>query len=90
MSPEQRDTIRARLLVIAADAMGHPLSYGHLIRRALTEVIEPAMDEERRAGAEKALREAAEEWFYDGDHDRPRPGYKQLLDRADQIAQGQP
>lgn len=36
-------------------------------------------------GAIKALREAADELFYDGDTDRPLPGYTELLDRADQI-----
>ena len=37
-------------------------------------------------GAAKALRDAAEDLFYDGDTDRPMPGYSDLLDRADRIA----
>ena len=36
-------------------------------------------------GAAKALRDAAEDLFYDGDTDRPMPGYSDLLDRADQM-----
>lgn len=38
-------------------------------------------------GAAKALRDAAEDLFYDGDTDRPMPGYSDLLDRADRADQ---
>ena len=37
-------------------------------------------------GAAKALGDSAEDLFYDGDTDRPMPGYSDLLDRADRIA----
>lgn len=36
-------------------------------------------------GAIKALRDAAEDLFYDGDTDRTVPGHSDLLDRADQL-----
>lgn len=36
----------------------------------------------------EALREAAEDLFYDGDRDRPLLGYELLVDRANQIEKG--
>jgi hypothetical protein len=42
----------------------------------------PGVVEDSGEGAAEALREIAERYFYDGDHDRPLPGYDELMDIA--------
>lgn len=44
-----------------------------------------AINQVRKESKAEALRDAAEDLFYDGDTDRPMPGYSDLLDRADQM-----
>jgi hypothetical protein len=86
MTTPDHDTIRGRLSWVSTGGG----NFDNIARHLIAVDVPALLDENTRlrnalnTAAEK-VREAAEQWLYDGDRDCPLPGYNEVQDLADTI-----